>query len=135
LFTIVSAALAVLLVVWLAVRLAGFDPPTTVTLDPGVGAARGASAFDRCRLCHEPTAEGARLAPSLRGIIGRPVAAEKGYTYSRALASLGGVWSEDRLDAFLRDPGAFARGSQMEAGGVADPAERQAIVGFLKSYR
>lgn len=111
------------------------DESAIITLAPASGEARGIAAFDRCRLCHEPAADGARIAPSLRGIVGSGVAAASGYEYSPGLANLGGTWTEDRLDAFLEDPGGYARGSQMEAGRVADAAERKAIIEFLKSYR
>ena len=113
----------------------GAVPSAGVSPAPASGATRGAAAFDRCRLCHDPAADGARIAPSLRGIIGSRVAAASGYQYSPALANLGGTWSEERLDAFLEDPGGYARGSQMEAGRVADAAERKAIIEFLRGYR
>jgi aldose sugar dehydrogenase len=94
----------------------------------------GSAAFGKCRSCHEG-AGGEALAPSLSGIIGRRVAASTGYRYSPALAALGGTWTEERLDAFLADPGGFAPGSQMEQGRLPDEAERRALIEFLKTYK
>jgi cytochrome c2 len=48
---------------------------------------------------------------------------------------VGGRWDEARMDAFLRDPNAFAPGSRMSQGRVDDPVERRAIIEFLKNYR
>jgi cytochrome c2 len=111
------------------------DESAIVILAPGTGALEGVAAFERCQVCHGLDADGKRLAPTLRGIVGQRVAAEAGYDYSPALSGLGGVWTEERLDAFLEDPGGYAQGSQMDAGRVADRAERVAIIEFLKSYR
>jgi aldose sugar dehydrogenase len=106
-----------------------------LALAPAAQAKTGPAAFLRCGVCHESSAEGPATAPSLRGVLGRRVASGDDYTYSAALTGLGGEWTEERLDAFLKDPSGYAPGSQMAPGKVEDETERRAIVEFLKGYR
>ncbi len=103
-------------------------------LAPGQSQPNAREAFVRCQNCHE-TAPGAEpLGPSLRGIVGSSVARDSQFPYSPALRSAGGNWTEDRLDAFLKDPNAFAPGSTMP-GEVADETERRLLIDQLKRYR
>jgi cytochrome c2 len=96
----------------------------------------GGLVFGRCAACHEPGGEGVTaLAPSLRGVYQRPVASEEAYPYTNALRQLGGVWTKERLDAFLQDPQGYVPGTSMKIEGVANPAERQALIEYLTSYR
>jgi cytochrome c len=72
------------------------------------------------------------IAPGLRGVIGREIASVPGFAYSPALQALEGVWTEERLDAFLKSPGEFAPGTTMGAIAVPDDGERAALVRYLK---
>jgi cytochrome c2 len=75
-----------------------------------------------------------RMGPDLLQIVGRPVASAPGFdNYSAALKALGGRWTKERLDAFLRDPQAAAPGSTMAFAGVHDDAERAALIEHLES--
>jgi cytochrome c2 len=93
----------------------------------------GSVVFERCRVCHESDETSA--GPPLRGVVGSAIARQSGYSYTPALQRLGGVWTEERLGAFLEDPSAFAPGSNMAAGQVTDAAERRAVIEFLKTYK
>jgi len=97
-------------------------------------AATGQDVFnDKCGDCH--TVEPPSLtAPALRGVVGRKVASLSDFQYSDALKAKGGVWTEAALDAFLADPRTFAPGTTM-AGGAPDPADRKAIIDYLKSVK
>ncbi len=64
-------------------------------------------------------------------MIGRPVAGAPGFDYSDALRSVGGGWSEERLDRFLADPQGFAPGNTMLVDGIDDPAIRRAVIDHL----
>ena len=110
-------------------RLATLVPQSTSSSAPD-----GGMAFERCRVCHEST-ETMAGGPSLRNVVGSAIARQAGYPYTPALARLEGVWTEERLDAFLKDPASFAPGSNMAMGQVPDAAERHAIIEFLKSYK
>jgi cytochrome c len=95
-------------------------------------AATGQDVFnDKCGDCHtvEPPSG---TAPALKGVIGRKVASLADFQYSNALKAKGGTWTEAALDAFIANPKAYAPGTQMTAGD-ADPADRKAIIDYLKS--
>jgi len=95
----------------------------------------GSVVFERCGTCHEAPEDSPMRGPSLKGIVGAKVARERGYAYSRALLDLGGAWTEERLNAFLKDPNTYAPGSRMNPGQVLDENERRAVIAFLRSYR
>lgn len=98
--------------------------------------AQNAIAFTACTSCHRIAPdEGGGLGPNLFGVSGRDVASDPGFTgYSDALRRAGGVWTDERLDAFLADPEAFAPGSTMYFR-VTDAATRSAVVSFLRTAR
>jgi cytochrome c len=89
----------------------------------------------QCLACHglEP-GRNTPAAPTLYRIVDRPVAAEPGYNYSpalRRLATQHPTWSFEVLDQFLTDPAALAPGNEMGFAGLADPAERRALIAWL----
>ena len=96
-------------------------------------AADGKALFgDKCADCHTTDAASTESAPSLKGVVGRKIASLSDFQYSAALKAKGGVWTEAALNAFLADPKAFAPGTAM-FGGAPDPADRQAIIDYLKT--
>ena len=48
---------------------------------------------------------------------------------------VGGTWTEENLDSFLRDPQGFAPGNRMEFQGIADPAERKKLIRYIMTLR
>lgn len=96
----------------------------------------GERAYQKCYSCHslegpDPTTQG----PSLRGIVGRRVASEPGFRYSpfmRAYAERQETWDRAALDAFIADPQAVVPDNEMGFFGIADPAERQALIDYLE---
>jgi cytochrome c len=97
-------------------------------------AATGQDVFnDKCGDCHtlDPPSG---TAPALKGVIGRKIASLTDFQYSDALKAKGGVWTEAALDAFVADPKTFAPGTVMFAG-APDPADRKAIIDYLKSAK
>ena len=96
----------------------------------------GEAVYRRCSGCHDAGADGTgRVAPDLRGVVGRRVASLPGFAYSESLGSLQGVWTKDRLDAFLADPPAFAPGNRMQAGALTSSVERGLLIDYLASRR
>jgi cytochrome c len=110
-----------------------FASAATASAAPGVGDAQaGREAFAVCGACHTVAPGGAALiGPNLWGIVGREIGSMPGFDYSAELKSVGGTWTPERLDRFLTNPTAFAPGTRMGYAGVADPAERAALVGYL----
>jgi cytochrome c len=91
--------------------------------DPDAGAEIYSSV---CKECH-----GVSLAPTLRGVVGRPIASVKSFDYSDALeVKKAMAWTEANLDAFLSSPDDFAPGTQMNKK-VADPQSRADVIAYL----
>ena len=98
-------------------------------------AATGQDLFnDKCGDCHTVDPPSA-TAPALKGIVGRKVASLSDFQYSDALkAKAAGTWTEAELDAFIANPKAYAPGTVMFAG-ASDPADRKAIIDYLKTTK
>ena len=101
---------------------------------------RGATVFQKCYACHSVVpGETGLTGPNLAGVVGRRVASAPGFEYSPALLALAargeGVWTEGRLDAFLRDPEEVTPGTAMTFVGLREPAERADVIAFLKNSR
>lgn len=80
-----------------------------------------------CRGCHAVS-----IAPTLRGVIGRPIASVAGFGgYSEGLkAKASDTWTEANLDAFLKAPGEFAPGTLMIKS-IDDPQVRADIIAYI----
>jgi cytochrome c len=81
-----------------------------------------------CNGCH-----GVSIAPTLRGIIDRPIASVESFAgYSDALrAKQSMTWSKKNLSAFLAAPTEFAPGTLMIQV-IPDAQKRADIIGFLE---
>ncbi|GJD48586.1 hypothetical protein OPKNFCMD_1309 [Methylobacterium crusticola] len=108
-----------------------------VSLRPKEGATGEGLFAEKCSGCHQSVrVSGPRIGPPLRGVVGRPVASVRDYPdYSPALRQLGGVWTEERLDAFLRAPRVASPGTTMEFAGAVSAQERAAVIGYLGTLR
>lgn len=95
---------------------------------------RGAKIYNLCQSCHGTP----QLAPSLENIFDNPIGNTRGFDYSQAMnqaAKEHGNWTADTLDAFLAGPSQFAPGTKMGFQGLLDPADRKAVIEYLKSLR
>ena len=109
------------------------DGGDLVTLAPATRVMLGAFAYEVCKNCHGALGRNARrTVPPLARVIGRKVASLPGFPYSDGLRNVGGVWTEQRLDAFLQSPSTFAPGNTMSFPGIADSVERRLIVNFIR---
>ena len=110
-------------------------PGSTVGLAPaGDAAAGGAYVQGICGACHTfDQGGGTRVGPNLYGIVDRTIAGAAGFSYSSALKSHGGIWTAVNLDAFLKNPQGFARGTTMPFAGIASDNERRNVIAYLES--
>jgi len=100
----------------------------------GASAEAGQGIFRQCQSCHTIDSGGAsRVGPNLYGVIGREVATVEGFRFSSALENLGGEWTVGRLDGYLENPRGFAQGTRMGFRGLADPADRAAVIAYLNA--
>lgn len=124
-----------LLVIASGLGLLGVPASTIAQSDSAAPTSRGERAFQKCYACHAlgEGDEGAQ-GPSLKGIVGRKVAARSGYAYSpelRAYASRQPRWTREALDSFLADPQKLVPDNEMGFFGLKDAAEREALIDFL----
>ncbi|MCW5647916.1 MAG: cytochrome c family protein [Sphingopyxis sp.] len=99
-------------------------------------AAMGEQIFKRCVACHTVDKGGRNgIGPNLHGIVGAPVAAKPGFSYSGAMKAKGGVWDEATLDAYLEAPMKALPGTRMAFAGVIDPADRKALILYLTEQK
>lgn len=96
-------------------------------------AQRGALLFQTCAACHNVLGDG--IGPPLGGIYGQKAAQNPNFAYSEALRNSQLTWDEATLRAFIRDPQGLVKGTKMAFPGYSDPADVDAVLSFLKSYR
>jgi cytochrome c len=126
-----SAASASLLVT----ALAAVDARAQPADDPAL-VARGQRLFLRCASCHDVSGSAiVKNGPTLKGVVGRKVAAVEGYVYSKSLASLSFTWDEDKLGLWLEKPTALAPGTTMAFEGMPAAADRKAVIAYLRAQR
>jgi len=91
--------------------------------------------FAICSGCHTIGAGKNGIGPSLLGVVGRKAGSLAGYGYSAALRKSGIVWTPATLDIWLSGPMTMVPGTKMSFGGYADPKQRQAVIGYLKTLK
>jgi cytochrome c len=99
-------------------------------------AANGEMIFQRCVSCHSETAQGQNKGPSLKGLVGRPIASDPGYGYSDAMRLFAGkrrVWDAETLDLFLKAPLDVVKGTKMMTAPVRRDSERIDLIAFLRT--
>jgi cytochrome c len=94
----------------------------------------GADLYDQeCGDCHSlarPPKN--KKGPSLIGIMGKQAAFVPNFAYSEALRAAKIVWTAEAMDAYIKNPRAVvAGGGKMKYDGLANAAERTAIIEFL----
>lgn len=99
--------------------------------------AAGETAMRQCAQCHSWNEGGPNgTGPNLHAIMGADIAAKPGYAYSTTLAGLDGNWTYEKMNAWLENPAAFARGNKMSYAGLRSPrrtGERIDIIAYLAS--
>lgn len=80
-----------------------------------------------CKGCH-----GVSIAPTLRGVMGRPIASVASFAgYSDALKAKSSMsWTEANLDAFLTAPATFAPGTLMTQT-IPEAQQRADLIAYL----
>lgn len=107
------------------------DPKAESTLLAGADIESGEGAFRQCSACHQYENERNGAGPHLVGIVGRDIGAVDDWRYSDALMEAEGVWTPERLNAWLTNPDDYLPGNRMAYPGVRSEQERIDIIGFL----
>lgn len=94
---------------------------------------RGERLFLRCKACHTVTnTSRQRLGPTLFNLFSRKVGTLADYDYSRALQDADFNWSDEELDAWLKQPNSFLPGNRMAFSGFPKEKDRQDLIAYLK---
>jgi cytochrome c len=104
--------------------------PLLAQADP----AAGEKVFGKCKSCHNAEKGGAnQVGPNLWNVVGSPKTHHEGFAYSPALSGKGGEWTYEDLNAFLTSPKSYAPGTKMSFPGLSKPAERAAVIAYLRT--
>jgi cytochrome c len=95
--------------------------------------AKGAQVFQKCASCHTITQGGANgIGPNLYAIFGDIVGAGRGgFAFSGALSAKGGKWDFATMNAWLKNPRAFAEGTKMTFAGLESAEDRANVMAYL----
>ncbi|GFM28172.1 cytochrome c family protein [Novosphingobium sp. PY1] len=105
------------------------------TLLAGADVAKGEATFAKCASCHTINAGGANgIGPNLHGVVGEAIGqGVAGFAFSDALKSVGGEWTFDKLNDWLKSPKAFAPGTKMTFAGLSKPEDRANLIAYLNT--
>jgi cytochrome c len=95
---------------------------------------RGRLLFLRCASCHDiSTGASPKIGPNLKGVYGRRAGSLAGYAYSPAMKAQSFVWDQAMLDRWLTRPSDVVPGTAMAFAGIADAADRAALIAYLRA--
>ncbi len=99
-------------------------------------AARGKRLFLQCASCHEVgDSTIAKIGPTLKGVVGRPVASSPGYAYSDSLKAQSFTWDDASLERWLEKPTQVAPATTMAFIGLPSPDDRKAVIAYLQTLK
>ena len=106
--------------------------------DPALAgdAAKGKAVFQgECAMCHSVAAHAPGIGPTLFDVVGRKAGSLAGYSYSNAMKGAGFVWSQAKLDTYLRAPQKVVPGDKMPYTGLTNPAKRADLIAYLATFK
>jgi len=87
-----------------------------------------------CETCHNfKEGAGAKIGPDLWNVVGRPVGSFPGFAYSDALKKIGGDWTFEKLNDWIKAPSAMAPGTKMAFAGEKDAEKRADVLVYLQT--
>ncbi|WP_309623123.1 c-type cytochrome [Novosphingobium sp.] len=93
------------------------------------------AAFAQCAACHAVKAGKHGVGPSLAGVFGTKAGDVPGYAFSDPMKASGLIWDEQTLDSYLTNPMKMVPGTRMTYYGMSDPADRKAVIDYLKTLK
>jgi len=106
-------------------------PLLTAGAPPASTIRAGEAVYARCLGCHALAYD--RTGPRHCGLFGRRAGSVPGFAYSTAMKASDIVWTARTLDRFLENPARVVPGTSMGYAGIADRAERAALIAYLKN--
>jgi len=96
--------------------------------------AKGQKLSKACAACHSFDKGGAsKVGPNLWNVFNKPKGGKSGFAYSAALMETGGTWNYDSLNHFMWKPKKYIAGTKMNYIGLKKPADRAAMVAWLRT--
>ena len=94
---------------------------------------RGKRVYNKCKACHLiEVSKKKKVGPHLAKIFGRKAASIEGFKYSKAMRKADIVWDENNLDAFIKKPKKFLKGTKMAFVGLKKEKDRSDVIAYLK---
>jgi cytochrome c len=104
----------------------------------GAGAAadkpNGEELFGQCAACHSTNGTNG-LGPTLKGVVGRDSASVPGFAFSNPMKRAHLRWTAEQLDAYIANPQGVVPGNAMPYAGMADSAQRAALIAYLAALK
>lgn len=96
--------------------------------------AKGQKLSKACAACHSFDKGGpSKVGPNLWNVVNEPKGGKAGFSYSAALIEAGGAWDYDSLNYFLWKPKKYMPGTKMNYIGLKKPADRAAMIAWLRT--
>lgn len=93
---------------------------------------KGQRIFKKCTQCHSIAQGGANgTGPNLWNTVDEDVADNGAFSYSGDMAAVEGNWTPEQLDAFLKAPKKWLRGTKMAFAGLKKDGDRAAVIKYL----
>lgn len=106
------------------------------TLMSNADVARGKADIKKCSICHTFDNGGKnKIGPNLWGIVGAKKAHRSDFSYSKALASKGGIWNAEELLKFIHGPRKYLPGTKMAFAGYKKPQDAADVVAYLETLK
>jgi len=94
----------------------------------------GKKVSSKCTACHGFNSGGGnRIGPNLWNILGANKANAAGFNYSDSLKSIGGEWSIEEMNLWLKSPKKYAPGNAMSFVGLRKDKDRANLIAYLNS--
>ena len=95
--------------------------------------AAGQKLAKKCTACHSFDDGGpAKVGPNLYNIVNAAAARDSGFSYSEAMAGMGGEWNYSNLNGFLHKPKKWLAGTKMNFAGLKKPSDRANMIAYLR---
>ncbi|WP_246201974.1 c-type cytochrome [Sneathiella aquimaris] len=99
-------------------------------------AKKGEKVFKKCKACHTVDEGGKnKIGPNLFGVVGKKAGTHDGFKYSKAMKEADITWDAATLDAFLKKPKKYLKGTKMSFAGLKKDSQRQNVIAYLETLK
>lgn len=95
---------------------------------------KGKAQSAKCKACHDlASSKKNKIGPPLWDILLAARGKHEGFSYSKAMAKMGGSWDYEALNGFLLNPKRYLKGTKMAFAGIKKAKDRANLIVFLRS--